>query len=279
MDQRSFEGILVGNGLRIVNISDLKGFVQSDWGEIEAAQAEIQIAREERGIYRAPLQVESEAQVWVLVKNLRCGKYVIEGLENTDRTYFVSQSRIIDRVFDDENVTTWAPETVYRYVASLPGRQVRADLLQQCMLGEYYYAGIAFIDRYRYEEFFGQRIDSAKAQFEEQREGYVRDLEQGASEGIEESFERVPDLEKEYFVSQMGWQMADAAERRARLQAGRAAAAEARVTELEIERDRGWKRGRRIQEGQEIARLRNLQDPKHVRKRRRQAKKRRRKGR
>ena len=279
VDQRSFEGILVGNGLRIVNISDLKGFVQSDWGEIEAAQAEIQIAREERGIYRAPLQVESEAQVWVLVKNLRCGRYVIDGLENTDRTYFVSQSRIIDRVFDDENVTTWAPETVYRYVASLPGRQVRADLLQQCMLGEYYYAGIAFIDRYRYEEFFGQRIDSAKAQFEEQREGYVRDLEQGASEGIEESFERVPDLEKEYFVSQMAWQMADAAERRARLQAGRAAAAEARVTELEIERDRGWKRGRGIQEGQEIARLRNLQDPKHVRKRRRQAKRRRRKGR
>ena len=276
VNQRAFEENLTRHGLRIIDISILDGFVQDDWGDVEAAKGRIQIAREERGIYRAPLQVESEAEVWVLVKNLRSKRYSVEGVTDPERVYFVSQSRIIDRVFGEEVVTTWTPETVFRYMASLPGKRIDADILQQCMLGEYFYAGISFIDKDRYEQFFSNRIDAAKASYEKQREGYIKDLEESAAAQIDEAFASTRDIEKPFFVAQMGWQMVDAAERSSRAAISRALGAEARVRELEAERDKGWRRGAKGTEAQDAARLRNLQDPKHVRKRWRQAKKRRR---
>lgn len=153
IDQSSFYKSIIQAGIRISNISDLKGFVQQDWAEIEDAKAKIQSEREKRGIYRSSLQVESEAEVWILVKNLRSGKYSIDGLESVEKVYFVSQSRIIDQVFQQETVTTWTPEALYRYLSALPGSQTNPDLLQQCMLHEYYYAGISFIDKDRYVRF------------------------------------------------------------------------------------------------------------------------------
>lgn len=275
--QRAFEKKIVDQGIRVIKLSDLKGFEQEDWGEVEASKGDIQSKREERGTYRGELQVASEAEIWVVVQKLRSGTYGIDGVEHPERTYFVSQSRIIDLVFDAEVVTTWAPEALYRYVASLPGRAMSADLLHQCMLGEYFYAGLDFVDRQRYEQFFGPMIDAAKASFERQRKGYIRDLEEGAGEWLDEAFARTPELEKPLFVSQMGWESVDAAERREEMATRRAMAAEKRVQELELERDRGWKALRKRREEEERRRLRNLQDPKHVRKRQRQAKNRRRK--
>ena len=141
------------------------------------------------------------------------------------------------------------------------------------MLGEYYYAGISFVDKHRYEQFFSNRIDAAKASFEKQREGYIKDLEGSAAAQIDEAFAGTRDIDKPFFVAQMGWQMVDAAAESRRAAISRALEAEARIRELEAERDKGWRRGAKETEHQDAARLRNLQDPKHVRKRWRQVKK------
>ena len=263
--------------LHVINISELDGFVQNDWGDIEYIKNKIQKEREERGSYRSPLQVESEAEVWTLLNNLKSGKYSVDGLESVERIYFVSQGRIIDQVFQPEDVVTWSPESLYRYLSALPGRQINSDFLQQCMLHEYYYAGISFIDKDRYERFFGPSIDAAKAFYEKERDSYIEELEDTYTKDIDAAFEQTPDLEKPFFVAPMSWQLLEESKQKEELAIKRAIEAEKKVKELESEKDNAWKTRARRRQKQEAATLRNLQDPKHVRKRERQAKKRSRK--
>jgi len=277
-DRAAFEDRFISSGISIQSISDMTGFVQDDWGEIEEAKSRIQEGREYSGTYRSSLQVESEAEIWVLINNLRSGKYSIPGVDTVlERFYFVSQSRVLDIVFQEEAVSTWTPEAVYRYLSALPGKQTNPDLLQQCMLNEYYYAGISFIDKDRYVRFFGPSIDSAKASYEKEKSKYVSELEEAYTRNLDEAFDKTPDLEKPFFVAQMGWRLAEASEQREELSRKRAIEAEAKVKQLESERDKAWKTRERRRQEQEAARLRNLQDPKHVRKRAKQAKKRKRK--
>ena len=277
-DRTAFDNWFISAGVSVKSISDMNGFVQDDWGEIEEAKGRIQKERENRGTYRSQLQVESEAEIWVLINGFRSGKYSIPGVDTVlERIYFVSQSRVLDKVFQPEAVSTWTPEAVYRYLSALPGKQTNPDLLQQCMLNEYYYAGISFIDKDRYIRFFGPSIDAAKASYEKEKTNYIADLEETYTRHLDEAFDKTPDLEKPFFVAQMGWRRAEASQQREDLARKRALEAESRVKQLESEKDKAWKtREKRIQE-QEAARLRNLLDPKHMRKRLRQAKKRKRK--
>ena len=277
IDRPSFDRTVSRAGLHVISISDLDGFVQEDWGDVEEAKSEIQRVREERGIYRSSLQVESEAEVWIIIKNLNAGKYSIDGLENVDHVYFVSQSRITDKVFQQNAVTAWTPEALYRYLSALPGKQTNPDLLQQCMLHDYFYAGVSFIDKNRYEHFFGPSIDAAKTSFEKEKLGYIEELERTSTQNIDDAFEQTPDLDKPFFVAQMGWRRAQIAEQKEQLATQRALEAETKVKQLESEKDKAWKRREKKKQEQESARLRNLQDPKHVRKRQKQTKKRKRK--
>ena len=284
ISRTSFDKAISQKGLHVIEISDLDGFDENDWGDIEDARNEIQKERRERGTYRSPLQIESEAEVRIFIKNLGSGKYSVDGLKEIERAYFVSQSRIIDQVFQQETVTTWTPESLYRYLSTLLDREINPDLLQQCMLHEYYYAGISFIDKDRYEHFFGPRIDAAKASYKNERDRYIEEIEETHIEDIDVAFEQTPDLEKPFFVAQMGWKLAEeskqkeeTSKQKEELAIKRALDAEIKVKNLEAERDKAWKTREKTKQKQEDARLRNLQDPKHVRKRRRQAKKRKRK--
>jgi len=270
----SFSNIIKKAGIEIINISDLSGFSQNDWGEIEEAKIRIQEKREQRGTYRSPLQVEAEAEVWVLVKNLLGKKYSSDIIKSPERVYFVSQSRIMDHAFPMEAVTTWAPEALYRYLSALPGNELNSDLLEKSMLQEYYYTGISFIDKDRYTRFFGSSIDSAKLSYENEKANYINELEESRTKGIDDAFSKTPDLEKPFFVAQMGWRMAEEAKKREKAAKESAYEADARAKKLESEKDKAWKTRDKERNEQEAARLRNMQDPKHLRKRRRQAKKR-----
>ncbi len=276
IDKSSFDKTITQAGIHVQNIANLRGFAPEDWGEIEDAKVKIQEEREQRGIYRSPLQVEAEAELWITLKYLRAGKYLIKELDCIERAYFVSQSRIVDSVFPSDSIMTWTPEALYRYLAALPGMQADPDLLQQCMLHEYFYAGISFIDKDRYTRFFGPSIDAAKASYQKEKDGYMRDIEGTHIEEINDAFDKTPDLEKPFFVAQMGWRMAEAAQRREETARQRALEAETKVKQLETEKNKAWKIKGKNREKEEASRLRNLNDPKHVRKRLKQAKKRKR---
>lgn len=255
----------------------ISGFDQKDLGEIEAAKAAISTERSQTGTYRSELQVESEAEVWVLVKHIRSGKFSLPDAALIEHIYFVSQSKVLDKVFQPESTSTWTPEGLYRYTSALPGRQTDPDLIQQCMLHEYYYAGISFIDKERYLRFFGPSVDAAKASYAKEKTNYVSQVEKKYTQQLDEAFTRTPDLEKPFFVAQMGWRLAEASRQREEQASRRALEAEAKIRQLETEKDKGWKDREAKRQEQEAARLRNLSDPRHQRKRERQAKKRKRK--
>jgi hypothetical protein len=144
------------------------------------------------------------------------------------------------------------------------------------MLHEYYYAGISFIDKDRYLRFFGPSIDAAKTSYEKEKTSYITEVEDTYTRDIDDAFDKTPDLEKPFFVAQMGWRLAEASQQREELAGQRALEAEAKVKQLESEKDKAWKTREKKRHEQEAARLRNLQDAKHLRKRLKQAKKRKR---
>jgi len=278
VSQESFENLIASSGVEVLHLPHIEGFLDEDWTEVDRVRDELEQQRKLKGTYRSQLQVESESEIWVIVKNLRASRYILPKKDlSLESVYFISQSRILDAIDDFGGVTTWSPEAVYRYISALPGKNTDPELLQQCMLNEYYYARVSFIDESLYLRFFGPSIDKAKLSFKEQKAKYINDIEQEYATQLESEFEKTPDLEKPIFVAQMAWKLADVAKQREVHAMKRAEEAESRVRQLEAERDSAWKLKSKRRDEQEAARLRNMQDPKHMRKRQKQAKKRKKK--
>lgn len=277
-DQNSFENNITNKGITVLNISTLNGYVQEKWyGDVEESKARIGQERRERGTWRSELQIESEAEVLVLIQKIRSRELALPDLLLTlEKCYFFSQGKILDNI-EADILITWTPEAMYRYLSSFPDENLDPELFQQCMLNEYFNAGVSFIDKERYLRFFGPSIDASKTAYQEEKDKYIKYVEQIPSKTLDKAFNQTPDLEKPYFVARMGWRLAETARRSEEIALKRAAEAEARVKQLEAEKDNAWKKGKTDRSKQEEARLRNLQDPKHLRKRLKQAKKRRKK--
>lgn len=248
------------------------------WQVLEDIKDKVKEDRQRRAIYRSDLQVDAEAEVLFFLQEFNNAELFGDTYgKDYDKIYFVSTSRVLDRVGEHQNIRTWTPEALYRYIQTLPVSAPNATTLHQCMLQAYFHAGVSFIDRDRYIRFFGPTINAARLSFESEKNAYVRQLE--ASSTISADFEEVPDLEKPLYVSQMGWKLAEDARRREEVERlakeaalARADAAESRMQKLLAERESGWKLKQRRRERQQIATERNAGDLKHIKKRIRQAK-------
>lgn len=272
------EKLLITHDVNLINLDEFEGFKDIDRGDLEDKRNTVRTERERRGTFRSELQTDAEAEIWQMIEGLRAGKYAFPNTVATlERVYFVSQSRVLNHLSGGENITTWTPEAVYRYLSALPGEKIDPSLLQQCILHEYFYAGISFIDQQRYVKFFGPAINAARISFSKEKERYVEDIEGMSVQGLEKAFDETPDLEKPFFTSQMAWRQAERQRERADEALARAREAEAKLSQLEAEKRKEWKKREKRRQQQDQATQRNLQDPKHQRKRLRQAKKRSRK--
>lgn len=269
--QVAFNAHFARHQVSVLTMREMVGFNDNDMRVVSDYQQSIRSERISRGTFRNDAQVEAEAEVLHLIRKIRGQEYSIPHHNVTlEKVYFVSQSRILDIVSVQEQLITWTPETFYRYLTSLPGEQTDPELLQQCMLHEYYYAGVSFIDKTRYLNFFGPSINVARASYNQEKSKYLRLAERVNAESLDKAFDLTPDLEKPFFVAQMGWRAAEAAQRRETIAIGKVKEAEAKVKELETKARKKAK----IAEENERARLRNLKDPQHQKKLIRQAKKR-----
>ena len=275
-------------GVHPVSISDFVGFIDRHWGDVEELKDVLAEQRKKAGTFRGDYQVAAEAEVLAVIRRIRTGEYSIPGgTAKPLRTYFVSQSRSLDRVDNADGAVSWSPEALYRYASALPGANLKPELLQQCMLSEYYYAGVTFIDQPRYRKFFGPAVNQAKLDYKEQVQKYLEEIEQtDRLHEFDEAFDRVPDLEKPFFVGQMAWKLARTIEEKAKhavdlanTKAAKADAARksAEVRAVDAESSAKEERKRRAAAEHEANRQRNLQDPSHLRKKQRQAKERRKK--
>lgn len=271
--QKALNSCIENMGIVIIEMDSISGFDPSDWRDVSTYQDDIQRYRESRNIFRSGFQVEAEAEIYQIVKSVREHKYRLPS-SDTEQLYFLSQSHVLDRVFRGDVVITWTPEALYRYLMSLPGENLNPELLQQCMLHHYYYAGIDIIDKPRYLSFFGGLVSTAKLTYATEKQRYVDEVPQVHAVSMDEDFDNTPDMEKPFFVMQMSHQFNRTALQREKVALQAAQNAELQVRQLKAEREAGWKKRSAITEQHESARIRNLQDPKHVQKRKRQAKKR-----
>jgi hypothetical protein len=218
--------------------------------------------------------VTAEAEIKILITKLREKKYKLRKEIDLDRVYFISQSRILDYAFDDDRrIITWIPEAVYTYVSNLPGQKVNPAILHKCMLVDFYYAGVSFIDKESYKTFFGTTIDQAKASYQKEKGNYIKCVESINHTELDQHFDQTPDLEKPFFVRQMAWTVIEDVRSIIEDTEKRAIEAERKIKELD-EKSKAWKKRDKLKEKQEAARLRNLNNIKHQRKRKKQAKKR-----
>lgn len=255
--------------INILNICD----DEKTLADMKSYQDEISRIRKLRNTFRHDQQCEAEAEVIAIIKHLSL-------VEPSKHIYFVSQSHILDDLGNGQAIT-WSPETLYRYVCSLPTVNNDPSLFQQCLLDTYYNSGITIIDQKQYRRFFGVAIDQAKIQFDREKQNFIKQLEDSriSVAELEEEFVKTPDLEKPMFVQQMGWFVARNSERKVKEQQelvkkteNERAFISSQLREAEHARD--LERKQRITAEQQLAQIRNKKDLKHQRKRERQAKRR-----
>ena len=68
------------SGIQVVSLTDFTGMVEEDWAECEQAKSDIEKERRGRGTYRTQLQVESEAEIMLILKNLRSKTYSVNAV-------------------------------------------------------------------------------------------------------------------------------------------------------------------------------------------------------
>ena len=273
--------LLEAHGVHVLNIDELEGFTNADTREMFELSYEISEARSRSATLRSPQQVEAEAEILLIIRKLHEGNYVPPIKDAAfERSYFLSQSRVLDRI-PPANPVSWTPEALYRYIGALPGERLDPDLLQRCMLHEYFASGVVVVDVPRYEKYFGPAINVAHSTYQAERDQYLREFPDKYENDLDSTFSRIPDLQKPLFVEQMGWKLArqeqrktEAAERQAEFARKQAADAISESQQLRQEMDVGWKRRKAAREKQLAAEERNASDPKHLRKRLRQAKRR-----
>jgi hypothetical protein len=273
------------SAVKVLSLSDTLGFDQTHWGELPDMQAEIERERRSRGTYRGTLQITAEAQVLLMIRNLRSGKYKLSEDSILERVYFVSQSRVLDAISLCPDIITWTPEALYRYLISLPGVVPDVDLLQECIMNDFFYAGVDLVDKDKYLRFFGPAINQAKINYKEEKDRYLEAVEKRhVEQELDEAFEKTPDFQKPFFVSQMAWAIALDAQKKQQEAERKASessreASDAKKKLREHQRSAEVEKKARIRAEQEVNRLKNLRDPKYSRKRLRQAKKKRTKNR
>ena len=267
----NFAARLSRSAVNVVDMASLEGYQVEDLGDLIPVEEMILADRLAHGIFRSNAQVEAEAEVLHIIHSLRNERYCLS--RPFERVYFVSQSGVLNRVSHRDDVITWSPEAVYRYLSALPGQVPDADLLQECMLNEYYFAGASFVDGPRYLKFFGSAINTSKLVYNEQKEAYLRDTEATSSTGLDDRFEKLPDLQKPLFVSRMEFRNASAAQQVAKAANQRADALAEQVRRLESEKKKGWRSIDRKRKLQAEAEARTRLDPKRRKQQERKHKK------
>ncbi len=244
---------LLEYGVTITDMATLEGYESGDHERTRELSEHIKMERQAAVSYRSEHQVSAEAEVLHIIQSLRAKKYTTGPRDVYEHFYFVSQSTVLDRVSTDRSVTTWSPEAVYRYLTALPAHPPDPELLQQCMLHQYYQSGISFIDRDRYKKFFGAAIATAKTSFPEQKAKYISAIESVSSAGLDDQFQNTPDLEKPLFVARLNLRSVDAARSATEKALEQVAELKVRVKQLEAEKEKKWRLKAKSRASQERA--------------------------
>jgi hypothetical protein len=279
----SLSSVLNKCGVRVIAPRDECGS-EDDLKLVKLLSGEILVERERAGTVRAgEPQTDAEAEALQLIRKVRSAG--LKAASNVRKAFFVSTSLLLDRMYKDKDgLLTWFPETLYKHLQFLTSDGIDPQKTFDALATSYYSVGIDLIDADAYCKYFRGPISESTLVLDRELDNYVKGMvttveeQQGAKERILKTFAATPDLEKPQFVTQLGWLAARKAEKRAELAEQAKKQAEQRADDkVKVLQDE-YARKERERKKHEEGRQRNLRDPDHLRKRLRQAKKRKRKG-
>ena len=154
-------------GVRGMQLPDVPGFVQEDYAEIEELRTKMEGLRRQSDSYRHYRQVLAEAEVVVLVQNLRNRQYSIEGT-TPGGAFFVSNSRFIDRLNSVGLPVTMRQNVLFQLLGTvIPFEESELPVLMDGLLWELSERGIDFVDRKKLRIVFSSTISAAKEEYPE----------------------------------------------------------------------------------------------------------------
>jgi hypothetical protein len=157
-------------GVPCLEPSKFEGFEIEDLAEQDAFMREIEALRKSRDTFTHTRQVQTEAQIVILIRLLRSGKYRIGGTCYKD-AFFVSNSRVLDRLRDATVPMTILPSALHQWLRTLvPCEPLELRGLFDGLMLELEKSGYSIVDKTTVQRAFSPLIDLSRERLNEELE-------------------------------------------------------------------------------------------------------------
>jgi hypothetical protein len=110
LDEEDIKDTLAKLGITVIDLPELEVYEIGDRGQIADLGAIIKEERIRKNSYRGFSQIEAESEILFIIRSLRGGKYRSPIIAKIDRTFFLSQSLVLDRVAEKNRVSRGLPK-------------------------------------------------------------------------------------------------------------------------------------------------------------------------
>lgn len=154
-------GALSNHLIETRSFNEWDGFDDALYAEAEELQEQITFRRRQGGSYKHDRQVKAEAEVVVLVKNLRSGSVTID--DKHDHAYFISNSRFLDSLADPKLPITMRQTSLHQWLGTLaPIDESELGFLIDSLLWELEERGFDIVDRATLRVAFSAVVSAAE---------------------------------------------------------------------------------------------------------------------
>jgi hypothetical protein len=182
-------------GLSCNAFQDWEGFSETLWEQRESVKAKIKEAREQSGSFKHERQVEAEAEALIIIERLRSGELTVNG-NQLSNAYFVSHTRVIDRIGGRGQPITMPSEAVRQWVETLrPSDISELSLLTNSLLWELSERGLSFVDNAKIRTVFSPLASAAKDKLDEEVEHHRAIVSELYGANASEAFKEVNSLD------------------------------------------------------------------------------------
>jgi hypothetical protein len=154
-------------GIIVQSISDLQGFKEEMWHEQETAKTQIKERREKNRTFTRDRQIQAEAEVAVMVSNIRRQKLSFPPRGHGEG-FFLSHSRVVDGLPGQSQHLCLAPESLFELLMlTLPVDPEDAEAIYDQLLWELALSRFDVVPRHSMQLLFHNTIEASRDRLDE----------------------------------------------------------------------------------------------------------------
>lgn len=149
-------------GVYITPLSEWHNFKEELWAELADIESEIKFRRKHNGTYKHERQVKAEAEVALIVTQVRKRNLSLTGT-GASEAFFVSQSRVVDNLSRQANRVCMKPESIFKWILNINGLEKGdTQAIFDQLKWELSKGGVDIMPRERLLQLFHNTIDVSK---------------------------------------------------------------------------------------------------------------------